>query len=102
MQLKMEPSKIANEALQVLLYCQKRDYAMLDKQVEMGRTEGIIKDLSFGRLALSIDEQHYELLTMIYPQISSNDPEEKTLAWKAFMEMDLSIPYRVNASLQHM
>ncbi len=59
------------------------------------RREGL-KDLSFGRWALSIPEIDYKALTRRNPALKSQDAVERTLAWKAFMASPDSIPYRVN------
>ncbi len=97
----IEYSHIEEEALQVLKWRQAVDYAALDKQMDMQKDE-IVTDLSFGRLALQIPEDHYELLTMAYPQLQNPDAEVKTLAWKKFMSSELSIPYKINAKQQSM
>jgi len=83
------------QAFAVLQQMQRRDYAHLDKQMDMAKDE-IVKDLSFGRLALQIPEDHYEVLTMLYPDLQNRDATVKTLAWKAFMDTETSLPYKVN------
>ncbi len=83
------------QAYAVLQSMQHRDYAQLDRQMDMAKDE-IITDLSFGRLALQIPQDHYEVLTMLYPDIQNRDAQVKTLAWKAFMATDTSLPYKVN------
>jgi len=94
-------SKVEEEALLVLKYCQQRDFKELGKQMDMQKDE-IVTDLSFGRLALQIPEQHYELLTMAYPKLQHSDATVKTLAWKEFMKSDLSLPYKVNSKMRAM
>ena len=96
-----EHSHIEEEALLVLKWRQTVDYAALDKQMDMQKDE-IVTDLSFGRLALQIPEDHYELLTMAFPQLQNPDATVKTLAWKKFMKSDISLPYKINAKQRSM
>ncbi len=88
-------------ALEVLKFMQKRDYYHLDKQMDMAKNE-IITDLSFGRLALQIPTDHYEVLTMLFPEIQSKDATEKTLGWKEFMASEYSLPYKPNSKQRSM
>jgi len=99
--MRKDYSLIEEEALTVLKNLQSIDYAHLDNQMDMQKDD-IITDLSFGRLALQIPVQHYELLTMAYPELQNPDSEAKTLAWKRFMETDLSLPYKVNSKQRTM
>ena len=99
--MEIEKSKIESEALQVLTYMQQRDYIELDKQMDMAKDE-IINDLSFGRLALTIPEQHYEVLTMAYPKLQNPDAQIKSLEWKRVMAMDICLPYKNNAKMRSM
>ncbi len=89
------------QALAVLHIMQRRDYAHLDNQMDMAKDE-IIRDLTFGRWALSIPEDHHEVLTMLYPDLQSQDATIKTLAWKAFMDTDDALPYKVNSKQRKM
>lgn len=84
-----------NEAMIVLKTMQKRDFDHLDNQMDMAKDE-IITDLTFGRLALTIPYDHYEVLTMMYPDLQHEDATEKTLAWKKFMATEVSLPYKNN------
>lgn len=59
------------------------------------RREGL-KDLSFGRWALSIPPIDYKKLVKANPALNAPDAVERTLAWKRFMASPESIPYRVN------
>ena len=99
--MQSEVSQIEQEALQVLRWRQSVDYAELDKQMDMAKDE-IIKDLSFGRLALTIPEDHYELLTMAYPKLQNPDAEIKSLEWKRVMAMDICLPYKNNSKMRSM
>ena len=85
----------------VLKEMQKRDYPHLQSQVDCAQDVNI-KDLSFGRLALSIPEDHYEVLTMIYPDLQCPDAQIKTKAWKAFCISDESLPYKPNKKQRSM
>ena len=85
-------------AIQVLKIMQRRDYQHLDLQMDMAKDDNIITDLSFGRLALQIPEDHYEVLTMLFPDIQHQDATVKSLAWKDFMASEYSIPYKPNAN----
>ena len=89
------------QAWEVLRICQRRDAVALGLNMDSSKDE-IVKDLSFGRLALSIPEQHYEILTMIMPELNSPDGTEQTLAWKTFMGMDESLPYKPNKKMRNM
>ena len=96
-----EYSHIEEEALAVLKWRQAVDFPEMDKQMDMQKDE-IINDLSFGRLALQIPEDHYELLTMAYPQLQNPDAQIKSLEWKRVMALDICLPYKVNAKQRKM
>ncbi len=85
----------------VLKYRQAVDYADLDKQMDMQKDE-IITDLSFGRLAMTIPQDHYELLTMAFPLLQNTDAQIKSLEWKRVMALDICLPYRVNTKMRSM
>jgi len=91
----MKEGDFTAQAKYVLREMQRRDYPLLDSQVHCAKDVNL-KDLTFGRLALSIPQQHYEVLTMIYPDLQSPDAEIKTKAWKAFCITEESIPYKPN------
>ena len=84
-------------AWEVLRQMQQRDYKVLDLRMDCAKDDTNLKDLTFGRLVLSIPEDHYEVLTMIMPDLQNPIPEVKTKAWKAFTFMDESLPYKPNA-----
>ena len=88
-------SDFRGAAVEVLKIMQRRDYAILDSQMDCAKDVNL-KDLSFGRLALSIPEDHYEVLKMLYPDIASPDAEIKLKAWKAFCISEESLPYKPN------
>ena len=97
----IDHSQIETEALMVLKYRQAVDYADLDKQMDMQKDE-IIKDLSFGRLAMTIPQDHYELLTMAFPLLQHTDAQIKSLEWKRVMALDICLPYKVNTKMRAM
>ena len=99
--MEYEYSKVEEEALQVLKYRQAVDYAHLDKQMDMQKDE-IITDLSFGRLALTIPEDHFEILCMAYPLLQNSDAKIKSLEWKRVMALDICLPYKVNSKQRAM
>ena len=89
------------QAKEVLKMMQKRDYPLLDKN--MNRAKDVnVKDLSFGRLALDIPTDHYEVLTLMYPDLKCPDAEIKLKAWKAFVISDESLPYKPNLKQRKM
>jgi len=90
-----EKSKIEDYALMALRARQREDYKILDKQMAMGR-EDVFNDMSFGRLAMTIPDDHYELLTMAFPLLQCKDAVEKTKEWKRVSRMDICLPYLVN------
>ncbi len=94
-------SPIKEQALQVLAFLQKRDKLVMDKQVDMAR-EDAVRDLSFGRLALSIPEDHFPVAVIAFPDLRSDHADMKTAAYKQFMLHPISYPYRVNKNLQRM
>jgi len=84
-----------DQARYVLKAMQKRVYQHLQSQLDCAKDVNL-KDLSFGRLALSIPEDHYEVLTMMYPDLQCPDAQIKTKAWKAFCISEESLPYKIN------
>lgn len=96
-----EHSHVELEALAVLKRKQAEDYAHLDKQMDMQKDE-IITDLSFGRLAMTIPEDHLDVLCMAYPKLQHSDAQVKTLEWKRVMALDICLPYKVNSKMRTM
>ena len=85
----------AKEARQVLSVMQQRDYKLLDLTLDRAKDVNV-KDLSFGRMALDIPTDHYEVLKLIYPDLVCPDAEIKKRAWQAFCLTDESLPYKPN------
>jgi len=58
-----------------------------------------IRDLSFGRWCLTIDDADYQALTQRFPELSFEngeiDKDLRTRAWRRFMKSSASEPYRV-------
>lgn len=85
----------SEEARMVLKVMQQRDYKMLDMKMDLAKDVNI-KDLSFGRMALDIPVDHYEVLKLIYPDLACPDAEIKKKAWQAFCISEESLPYKPN------
>lgn len=83
-------------ARSILKEMQMRDKPEIDVNLSMARLENDIKDFSFGRMALSIPDDHRRVLALIYPEIDSPDGQIKTKAWKRLMKDELTYPYRIN------
>ncbi len=94
-------SSIQDQARAVLRYLQYRDYPELKKHQEIANTD-VIKDLSFARLAISIPEQHYEVVKMAFPEVACPDATERSLGWKEYMKHVLSKPYKINSKQKMM
>ena len=86
------------QATKCLRYMQRRDFRELDFNLNLAKEKEAVKDLSFGRWALSIPEQHLEVLKCMFPDLRCQDNHIRQLAWKAFMKNDLSTPYKINAN----
>lgn len=91
----------SQHAAALLNFMQKRDYRHLSKQIDMAKDD-IIKDTEFGRWALSIPSDHFEILKLMYPRLGDIDAKEKTKAWKAFMITAESLPYKINSKQRTM
>lgn len=88
-------------ARKVLKFMQQRDYGVMDLNINRAKDVNV-KDLSFGRMALDIPTDHYEVLKLIYPELACPDSEIKTKAWKAFCISDESLPYKPNIKQRRM
>ena len=84
-------------ALHALNEMQKRDYVEIYFNLEMAKAEDSVRDLTFGRMMLSIPDDHRRILALLYPEIDSQDAEIRTKAWKRLMKDDITKPYRINA-----
>jgi len=84
-------------ALHALKEMQKRDYKEIQFNLDMAKAENSVRDMSFGRMMLSIPEDHRRILGLLLPDLDSKDAQERTNAWKRFMKNPLSKPYRLNA-----
>lgn len=92
---KIKNGDYSEEARMVLKTMQMRDYRLLDLKMDCAKDINI-KDMSFGRMALDIPVDHYEVLKLIYPDLSCPDAEIKKKAWQAFCISEESIPYKPN------
>ena len=86
-----------NFAIHKLKEMQRKDHPVIRENIELAKAEDSVRDLSFGRLALSIPDDHRTVLGNIFPDLDSHDAQIRTKAWKAFLKHDLSRPYRINA-----
>lgn len=90
--LKTDERKYALHALREM---QKRDYVEIYFNLEMAKVDSV-NDLTFGRMMLSVPEDHRRIIALLYPEIDSPDAEIRTKAWKRLMKDDISYPYRIN------
>lgn len=98
---KLKRGDYSKEARAVLQYMQNRDYKLLSRTIDCAKDVNL-KDLSFGRVALDIPEDHYEVLKLIYPDLVCPDADIKTKAWKAFCISEESLPYKPNINQRTM
>ncbi len=68
--------------------------AILERNQRL-QNERVLRDLSFGRMALSIPELDYAHLVRKYPDLASPDGEIKQRAWAKFCASSESAPYKV-------
>jgi hypothetical protein len=59
------------------------------------RIERPRRDLTFGRQVLNIPVYDRQVLHITHPELDSHDPEIRDRAWRAFIQSDESLPYRV-------
>lgn len=71
--------------------------AILERNKELQRTPGALRDLSHGRWALSIPELDHYYLCKKYPDLISPDHHTRNRALAKFMASSESAPYRVQA-----
>ena len=90
--LELSPDEV-KQARFVLNEMVKRDFAQIYLNIEKAEN---VRDLSFGRMMLSIPDDHRRVLSLIYPEIDSKDSQIKTRAWKRLMKDEITLPYRVN------
>lgn len=67
----------------------------LNRNAELRKNKGAVRDWSFGRLALDIPEVDMPMLDRFFPGLA--DPSHPDHRWqlRAFMRSPASIPYRV-------
>ena len=71
--------------------------AILERNQELQRNPGSLRDLQHGRWALSIPELDHHYLVKKYPDLASNDRAVKDRALAKFMASPESAPYKVQA-----
>ena len=69
--------------------------AVLAANAKLRAEPEALRSADWGRWALRIPQDDYDTLTALYPQLASADGRVKHEAWKHFMSLDISIPYRV-------
>lgn len=69
--------------------------AILDQNAKLRAEPEALRSADWGRWALRIPQDDYDELVKLYPQLQSSDSRVKHEAWKHFMALDVSIPYRV-------
>jgi hypothetical protein len=75
---------------------QKRDHQEIMLERAYKETS---KDFSFGRLEWSIPEDHYALLTMVFPDLVCVDAEIKTKAYKKLRAEPLAQIYKIRTEV---
>jgi hypothetical protein len=68
---------------------------ILQRNAELRKQPGALRDLSFGRLALTIPLEDLDALRAKYPDLASRDAGIRSAAWKRFIASAESKPYRV-------
>jgi len=99
--MQQENSKVESEALETLKVLQRRDYKQMDYQMNLAKDDNI-RDMSFGRWALSVPTDHFKVLSVAFPQLTNTDAKIVTRAWKEFMKHPLCLPYKINSKLRSM
>lgn len=69
---------------------------ILERNAELRKSEAV-RDLSFGRLALTIPLEDWQDLRARYPELASKDGEIRARAWQRFISSAESLPYKVTA-----
>jgi len=95
-QLRPKERELAIKHLQFMQFRDNRAISETIAVADIGT-----KDLTFGRLAFSCPEDHYELLKLIYPDLVSRDAKEKTnFITKKMGKIPLCQPYLINPNEQ--
>lgn len=69
--------------------------AILERNKQLRINPGAQRDLTFGRLALSIPELDHHYLIKKYPDLAAPDKEVRQRALAKFMASSESAPYKV-------
>ena len=70
--------------------------AILERNKDLQR-EDVLRDLTFGRWALSIPELDHRYLVKKYPELQAHDRATRDKALARFMASSESAPYKVRA-----
>jgi hypothetical protein len=68
---------------------------ILQRNAKLRAEPGALRDLSFGRLALSIPYDDWKALRARYPELGARDVATRSAAWRRFIASSESLPYRV-------
>ena len=69
--------------------------AILERNQAIRNESGVLRDLTFGRLALTVPLEDWDALKLKYPDLASKDGEIRSRAWTRFIASAESEPYRV-------
>jgi hypothetical protein len=68
---------------------------ILQNNLELRRNPGVIRDLSFGRLAMRIPHVDMHYLKLKYPVLADGDEHAITKFWRKFVNTTEAEPYKV-------
>lgn len=68
---------------------------VMERNKELRKNKGAVRDWSFGRLALDIPETHMPMLNKFFPGLADPAHPDHRFQLRAFMKSPASIPYRV-------
>ena len=70
---------------------------ILERNAELRKDPSALRDLSFGRLVLTIPLEDMEDLRAKYPDLAAKHAGIRTRAWQRFIGSSESLPYKVKA-----
>lgn len=68
---------------------------ILNRNAELRKCPGAVKDMGFARQSLSIPVEDYEMLKKKYPVLVNGSNAERTKFYKKFIKSSESLIYRV-------
>ena len=92
---KLEYRTSAHEGITYVRKSQPDRDLILHRNAELRKNPGVIQDSSFGRYALSIPVEDYEVLKAKFPILVHGSNEERCAFYKKFLRSIESKPYRV-------